>query len=109
MDVQLIPLLLNWGFGVLGFWGFGVLGFWGFGVLGCVASIGNKEMVTILHEDILRLTNHSKAFVRRKACIALKKIYCLHTDTAQIVFEKLKLKLDDPNLGIYNYIYNPIK
>jgi AP-3 complex subunit delta-1 len=65
--------------------------------LGGLATFSNTDLARDLCSDVVSLLNSSRAYIRKKAILALYKIFLKFPDALRPSFPKLKEKLDDPD------------
>lgn len=76
--------------------------------LGAVASIVTPPLAQDLSDDILKMLNHSKPYVRKKAILAMYKIFLQFPEALRTSFPRLKEKLGDPDPSVVSATVNVI-
>ncbi|EPY30790.1 delta-adaptin [Strigomonas culicis] len=61
----------------------------------CIASICTTDLARDLVGDVVNLLSHPRAYVRKKAVLALYKIFLQYPESLRPVYPKLKQKLED--------------
>jgi AP-3 complex subunit delta-1 len=74
----------------------------------CLANVFNKELARDCISDLVLLLSHSKAYIRKKAILALYKSYVKFPGAIRTTFEKLKEKLDDPDISVVSTAVNVV-
>ena len=76
--------------------------------LNACANIATEEVARICVSDIVDLMNHEKMYVRKKAVLAMYKMYLKFPHALRITFDKLKDKLDDIELPVTSCAVNVV-
>ena len=80
--------------------------------IGCsinsLANVANKELARDCIGDIVNLINHPRPYVRKKAVLALYKLYIKFPQGLRLTFDKLSEKLDDPETSVVSCAVNAI-
>ena len=76
--------------------------------LNACANIATEEVARICVSDIVDLMNHEKVYVRKKAVLAMYKMYLKFPHALRITFDKLKDKLDDKELAVTSCAVNVV-
>ncbi len=74
----------------------------------CLANIATKELARDCIGDLVLLMNHSRPYVRKKAILAMYKLYVKFPQGLRLTFDKLKEKLDDPESSVVSTAVNVI-
>lgn len=69
--------------------------------LNCLAHILTPELARDLALDIIPMLNHSRPLIRKRAILVLYKMMLLDSDALDRGFNKLREKLEDPDVGEY--------
>lgn len=65
-----------------------------------VANIVTPSLAQDLCDDVLKMINHSKPYVRKKAILAMYKIFLQYPEALRTSFPRLKAKLQDPDPSV---------
>ena len=76
--------------------------------INCLANIANKELARDCMSDLVSLMTHSKSYIRKKTILALYKLFIKYPQGLKLCFEKLKEKLDDPDISVVSTAVNVI-
>jgi len=74
----------------------------------CMMNIVNKDLARDLLPDTVTLMSHSKPYVRKKAVLAMYKLFVAYPQGLRLTFEKLKDKLNDPDPAVVSCAVNVI-
>lgn len=61
------------------------------------SAIVTPELASDVTDDIIKMLNHSKPYVRKKAVLALYKIFLQYPEALRVSLDRLCDKLDDPD------------
>eukprot|EP01117_Protostelium_nocturnum_P002810 TRINITY_DN13730_c0_g1_i1.p1 TRINITY_DN13730_c0_g1~~TRINITY_DN13730_c0_g1_i1.p1 ORF type:complete len:1096 (-),score=278.81 TRINITY_DN13730_c0_g1_i1:141-3428(-) len=82
---------------------------WDSGIaLNCLSTICNTDLARDLAADVVALLNHSKPYIRKKACLVLYKIFLKFPDALRPSFPRLKDKLEDSDPAVISGAVNVI-
>lgn len=73
-----------------------------------IASVVSTELAHDIGGDLVRLLNHSKPFIRKRAVLALYKIFLKYPDSLPMLFDQVVDKLDDPDTSVVSATVNVI-
>ncbi|KAI5960447.1 apl5 [Candida pseudojiufengensis] len=73
-----------------------------------VATIVTPTLSKDINDDILMKLNHSKPYIRKKAILALYKIFLQYPDSLRMNFHKVIEKLDDSDISVVSATINVI-
>lgn len=73
-----------------------------------VASIVTPSLAQDLSDDIIKMLNHSKPYVRKKAILAMYKIFLQFPEALRSSFSRLKDRLSDPDPSVVSATVNVI-
>ncbi|KAG7932813.1 hypothetical protein KL934_003468 [Ogataea polymorpha] len=73
-----------------------------------IASIVTPELAQDICDDMVRMLSHSKPFIRKKAVLAMYKIFLKYPDALRLHFDKLIEKLDDEDGSVVSATVNVI-
>ena len=76
--------------------------------INCLANIATKDLARDCISDLVVLMNHSRAYVRKKAVLAMFKLYVKFPQGLRLTFEKLKDRLDDSESSVISTAVNVI-
>lgn len=76
--------------------------------LGGAASIVTPSLAQDLSDDILKMLNHSKPYIRKKAVLAMYKIFLQFPEALRTSFPRLRDKLSDPDPSVVSATVNVI-
>lgn len=76
--------------------------------INCLANIANKDLARDCLSDVVTMMNHSRPYVRKKAVLALFKLFVKYPQGLRLTFEKLKERLDDPESPVVSCAVNVI-
>lgn len=68
--------------------------------LGAVANIVNENLAKSIFDDIIKLLNHSKPYIRKKAVSALFNVYLKYPEGLKLSFDRLVDKLNDDDISV---------
>ena len=74
----------------------------------CLANIGTKDLARDCISELLGLMNHTRPYVRKKAILAMFKLYIKFPQGLRLTFDKLKEKLDDSESSVISTAVNVI-
>lgn len=74
----------------------------------CLANIATKELARDCISDLVTLMNHTKPYIRKKAILAMYKLYIKFPQGLRLTFDKLKERLDDPESSVISTAVNVI-
>lgn len=73
-----------------------------------VASIVTPSLAQDLSDDIIKMLNHSKPYIRKKAILSMYKIFLQFPEALRSSFSRLKDKLSDPDPSVVSATVNVI-
>lgn len=76
--------------------------------INCLANIATKDLARDCISDLVVLMNHSRAYVRKKAVLAMFKLYVKFPQGLRLTFDKLKDRLDDSESSVISTAVNVI-
>eukprot|EP01035_Chromulina_nebulosa_P021296 gene21296-27592_t len=76
--------------------------------INCLANIATKDLARDCMGDLVNLMNHTKPYIRKKAVLAMYKLYVKFPQGLRLTFDKLKEKLDDPESSVVSTAVNVI-
>ena len=76
--------------------------------INCLANIATKDLARDCISDLVVLMNHSRAYVRKKAVLAMFKLYVKFPQGLRLTFDKLKDRLDDTESSVISTAVNVI-
>lgn len=76
--------------------------------INCLANIATKDLARDCISDLVTLMNHSKTYIRKKAVLAMYKLYVKYPQGLRLTFEKLKERLDDSESSVVSTAVNVI-
>ena len=76
--------------------------------INCLANIATKDLARDCISDLVVLMNHSRAYVRKKAVLAIFKLYVKFPQGLRLTFDKLKDRLDDSESSVISTAVNVI-
>jgi AP-3 complex subunit delta-1 len=76
--------------------------------INCLANIATKELARDCLNDLVILINHSKPYVRKKAILAMYKLYVKYPQGLRLTFDKLKERLEDSDSSVVSTAVNVI-
>ncbi|KAG8962833.1 AP-3 complex subunit delta [Tulasnella sp. 408] len=76
--------------------------------LNCLAHILTPELARDLALDIIPMLNHSRPLIRKRAILVLYKMMLLDSDALDRGFNKLREKLEDPDVGVVSAAVNAL-
>ncbi|CBQ73570.1 related to Adapter-related protein complex 3 delta 1 subunit [Sporisorium reilianum SRZ2] len=71
-----------------------------------LAHIATPDLARHLGPDVIRLLTHSKAMIRKKALLVLYALIIKSPDLLEASWDRLRDKLDDPDLGVVSAAVN---
>ena len=76
--------------------------------INCLANITTKELARDLLGDLTQLIDHKAPYVRKKAVLAMFKLYVKYPQGLRLTFDKLKDKLEDSEMAVVSTAVNVI-
>ncbi len=76
--------------------------------INCLANIATKDLACDCITDVVNLMSNSKSYIRKKAVIAMYKLYIRYPQGLRLTFEKLKERLDDSDSAVVSCAVNVI-
>lgn len=73
-----------------------------------LANIANKDLARDCMSDLVVMMNHTRPYVRKKAVLAMFKLYIKFPQGLRLTFEKLKDRLDDTENCVISCAVNVI-
>jgi AP-3 complex subunit delta-1 len=74
--------------------------------INCLANIATKDLARDCISDLVGLMDHSRPYVRKKAVLAMFKLYIKFPQGLRLTFEKLKDRLDDTESSVISTAVN---
>ena len=76
--------------------------------INCLANIATKDLARDCISDLVSLMNHTRPYVRKKAVLAMFKLYIKFPQGLRLTFDKLKERLDDSESSVISTAVNVI-
>ena len=76
--------------------------------INCLANIATKDLARDCISDLVLLMSHSRPYVRKKAVLAIFKLYVKFPQGLRLTFDKLKDRLDDSESSVISTAVNVI-
>lgn len=76
--------------------------------INCLANIATKDLSCDCISDMVNLMAHSKSYIRKKAVLAMYKLYIKYPQGLRLTFEKLKDRIDDSDSSVVSCAVNVI-
>ncbi|CCG22133.1 Apl5 protein [Candida orthopsilosis Co 90-125] len=73
-----------------------------------IASIVTPSLSQDINDDVLMKLNHSKPYIRKKAILAMYKIFLQYPDSLRMNFHRVIEKLDDTDVSVVSATVNVI-
>ncbi|KAK9452007.1 adaptin N terminal region-domain-containing protein [Limtongia smithiae] len=73
-----------------------------------IANIVSPGLARDLSEDLIKMMNHSKPYVRKKAVLVMYKIFLQFPEALRTSFPRLREKLEDPEVSVVSATVNVI-
>lgn len=73
-----------------------------------IATIVTPNLSKDIHEDVLMKLNHTKPYIRKKAILAMYKIFLQYPESLRIHFHRVIDKLDDTDVAVVSATINVI-
>ncbi|OWB54376.1 hypothetical protein B5S28_g223 [[Candida] boidinii] len=73
-----------------------------------IASIVSPELAQDICDDIAKMLNHSKPFIRKKAVLAMYKIFLKYPESLKLYLDRLVDKLEDEDVSVVSATVNVI-
>ncbi len=73
-----------------------------------LANIATKDLARDCITDLVTLMSHPSAYIRKKTVLAMYKLYIKYPQGLRLTFDKLKDKLDDPEVSVVSTAVNVI-
>jgi AP-3 complex subunit delta-1 len=76
--------------------------------LSAAASIVTPSLAQDVSDDIIKMINHSKPYIRKKAVLTMYKVFLQYPEAMMSAFPRLKDKLQDPDPSVVSATVNVI-
>jgi AP-3 complex subunit delta-1 len=76
--------------------------------INCLANIVNKDLARDCIGDLVQLMSSTRSYVRKKAVLAMYKLFVKYPQGLRLTFEQLKERLDDPDGAVVSSAVNVI-
>ena len=76
--------------------------------INCLANIATKDLSRDCLSDMVALMQHSRPYVRKKAVLAMYKMYVKFPQGLRLTFDKLKDALDDSDSSVVSCAVNAV-
>ncbi|KAK9458833.1 adaptin N terminal region-domain-containing protein [Lipomyces oligophaga] len=76
--------------------------------IGAIANIVSPSLARDLAEDLLKMMNHSRPYVRKKAVLVMYKIFLQYPQALRASFPRLREKLQDPEISVKSATVNVV-
>ncbi|CAN3366359.1 AP-3 complex subunit delta [Diutina catenulata] len=73
-----------------------------------IATIVTPNLSKDINDDVLMKLNHSSAYIRKKAVLAMYKVFLQFPDSLRLNFSRIVDKLDDGNVAVVSATVNVI-
>ncbi|KAK9479542.1 adaptin N terminal region-domain-containing protein [Lipomyces japonicus] len=73
-----------------------------------ISNIVSPSLARDLAEDLIKMMNHSKPYVRKKAVLVMYKIFLQFPEALRSSFPRLREKLEDPEITVVSATVNVI-
>ncbi|KAK9322785.1 adaptin N terminal region-domain-containing protein [Lipomyces orientalis] len=73
-----------------------------------LSNIVSPSLARDLAEDLIKMMNHSKPYVRKKAVMVMYKIFLQFPEALRTSFPRLREKLEDPEISVVSATVNVI-
>ncbi|KAK9354030.1 adaptin N terminal region-domain-containing protein [Lipomyces doorenjongii] len=73
-----------------------------------LSNIVSPSLARDLAEDLIKMMNHSKPYVRKKAVLVMYKIFLQFPEALRTSFPRLRDKLEDPEISVVSATVNVI-
>ncbi|KAI5970387.1 APL5 [Candida margitis] len=73
-----------------------------------IATIVTPSLSKDINDDVLMKLNHSKPYIRKKAILAMYKIFLQYPDSLRVNFHRVIEKLDDTDVSVVSATVNVI-
>ncbi|KAK9467018.1 adaptin N terminal region-domain-containing protein [Lipomyces arxii] len=73
-----------------------------------ISNIVSPSLARDLSEDLIKMMNHSKPYVRKKAVLVMYKIFLQFPEALRSSFPRLREKLEDPEIAVVSATVNVI-
>jgi AP-3 complex subunit delta-1 len=73
-----------------------------------IAAVVSKDLALDLCDDIAKMLTHSKPLIRKKAVLAMYKIFLKNPEALRIYYERIVSKLDDSDSSVVSATVNVI-
>lgn len=73
-----------------------------------VSSIVTTSLAQDISDDIVKMLNHSKPYIRKKAVLAMYRVFLQYPEAFKSSFQRLKDKLEDPDPSVVSATVNVI-
>lgn len=73
-----------------------------------IATIVTQNLSKDIHEDVLMKLNHTKPYIRKKAILAMYKIFLQYPESLRANFTRIIDKLDDTDIAVVSATINVI-
>ena len=76
--------------------------------LSCLSNVATKGLARDLLDDVTPLLTSSKPYIRKKAILALYKLYLQYPQGLKLTYERLRQRLNDPDMSVVSCTVNVI-
>lgn len=76
--------------------------------INCLANIATPDLARDCIGDLVMLMNHQRPYIRKKAILAMYKLYVRYPQGLRLSFDKLRDKLDDSESSVVSTAVNVI-
>lgn len=73
-----------------------------------IASMVTPSLAQDLSDDIIKMLTHSRPYIRKKAILAMYKVFLQYPEAFKIAFPRLKDRLNDPDPSVVSATVNVI-
>ena len=73
-----------------------------------IATIVTPSLAKDINDDVLMKLNHSKPYIRKKAILAMYKIFLQYPESLRLNFNRVIEKLDDSEIAVVSATVNVI-
>ncbi|KAG7663224.1 apl5 [[Candida] subhashii] len=73
-----------------------------------IATIVTPNLAKDINDDVLMKLSHSKPYIRKKAILAMYKIFLQYPESLRLNFDRVIEKLDDPDIAVVSATVNVI-
>lgn len=76
--------------------------------IACIASCVTSELAHDICDDLVKMLNHSKPYIRKRAVLAMYKVFLKYPESLPMYFNEVMKRLDDSDTSVVSATVNVI-